>query len=119
MDLAEEEVEVTGDENRLRQVVVNLLANARVHTPPGTTVTTELLTESGNAVIRVIDDGPGIPARLQSQLFQRFTRGDSARSRQHGSTGLGLSITQAIVEAHNGAISVHSEPGRTLFTVQV
>ncbi|WP_207456535.1 sensor histidine kinase [Herbiconiux sp. SYSU D00978] len=119
MDLADAEVEVTGDENRLRQVVVNLLGNARVHTPPGTNVTTELSTEADAAVIRVLDDGPGIAPELQAQLFQRFTRGDSARSHDHGSTGLGLSITQAIVEAHDGTVAVQSEPGRTVFTVRV
>jgi two-component system OmpR family sensor kinase len=119
LDLPDEPVEVLGDAPRLHQVLMNLLANARVHTPEGTTVTAGLRadTEHGRAVITVADDGPGIPAELQSTLFERFARGDSSRNRATGSTGLGLAIVQAVVQAHGGEVTVASEPGRTVFTV--
>jgi two-component system OmpR family sensor kinase len=70
-------------------------------------------------VIRVLDDGPGIPAMLQSEVFERFARADTGRSRQNGSTGLGLAIVSAVVRAHDGVIAVHSVPGRTEFTVRL
>lgn len=101
---------VVGDEARLRQVFTNLLGNARVHTPPGTTVTLSVRPERERVVVVVSDDGPGIPASLASSLFQRFSRGDSARNRDGGSTGLGLAIAQAIVAAHGGEITVRSAP---------
>ncbi|WP_308465988.1 sensor histidine kinase [Rathayibacter soli] len=110
-------VEVIGDEPRLHQVVVNLLANARVHTPAGTAITATLATDGAHAVMTVLDDGPGIPEALQPVLFERFARGDSSRSRETGSTGLGLAIVQAVVAAQGGTVSVESKPGRTAFTV--
>jgi len=118
IDLPEEPVTVTGDEARLHQVLANLLANARIHTPSGTTVTTSL-TESpdGAVVLTVADDGPGIPEWLQPEVFERFARGDSSRSRREGSTGLGLAIVAAVVRAHGGTIEVHSVPGDTRFEV--
>jgi two-component system OmpR family sensor kinase len=101
-------------------VLANLLANARTHTPPGTSVTTSLVGEgSGGAVLTVADDGPGIPAWLQPEIFERFARGDSSRSRRGGSTGLGLAIVAAVVRAHNGTIDVHSVPGETKFVVKL
>jgi len=118
LDLPDEPVVVTGDEARLHQVLANLLANARTHTPPGTSVTTSLTrTDSGGAVLTVADDGPGIPEWLQPEIFQRFARGDSSRSRRGGSTGLGLAIVAAVVKAHRGSIDVRSGPGATVFTV--
>lgn len=114
-----EDVVVDGDEDRLRQVLANLLANARTHTPRGTTVEIGLECDGAEAVVTVADDGPGIPPELRETLFERFVRGDSSRSRQAGSTGLGLSIAQAIVTAHGGSISVDSEPGRTVFEVRL
>ncbi len=118
LDLPEEPVEVTGDAPRLHQVVANLLANARIHTPPGTTVTVALASDPENARITVTDDGPGIPESLQSTLFERFARGDTSRSRgSGGSTGLGLAIVRAVVTAHRGNITVESRPGLTRFTV--
>ncbi|MER7459626.1 HAMP domain-containing sensor histidine kinase [Micromonospora sp. NPDC126480] len=119
LDLPEDVVRVPGDPARLHQVLANLLANARVHTPAGTTVTTSLAAEPDRAVLRVADDGPGIPADLQPEVFERFARGDSSRSRAHGSTGLGLAIVAAVVEAHHGTVSVESRPGRTVFTVRL
>ncbi|OOD80768.1 two-component sensor histidine kinase, partial [Mycobacterium tuberculosis] len=104
-------VVIPGDAARLHQVVTNLLANARVHTGPGTIVTTRLSTGPTHVVLQVIDNGPGIPAALQSEVFERFARGDTSRSRQAGSTGLGLAIVSAVVKAHNGTITVSSSPG--------
>lgn len=111
--------EVIGDEARLRQVVINLLANARRHTPPGTIVTAGLAREGDDVLVSVTDDGPGIPAEFIPRLFERFTRGDAARTRTEGSTGLGLSIVDAVVTAHAGRVHVESEPGRTRFTVRL
>jgi two-component system OmpR family sensor kinase len=67
----------------------------------------------------VTDDGPGIPRELQASLFERFVRGDGSRARSTGGTGLGLAIAQAIVSAHQGAVWVESEPGRTVFGVRL
>lgn len=112
-------VVVTGDANRLRQVLANLLANARVHTPAGTVVTVALARDGDDAVIEVADDGPGIPDALQPVLFERFARGDSSRSRGTGSTGLGLAIVAAVVEAHGGSVAVESRAGATAFRVRL
>ncbi|MGI9823088.1 sensor histidine kinase [Agromyces sp. Marseille-Q5079] len=111
--------DVVGDEPRLRQVVTNLLANARVHTPEGTHVVASLERDGDEVVLRVADDGPGIPPELVGSLFERFARGDSSRSRRAGSTGLGLAIVRAVVEAHHGEVDVASEPGATVFTVRL
>ncbi|TDB70647.1 cell wall metabolism sensor histidine kinase WalK [Micromonospora sp. KC723] len=119
LDLPDQALEVPGDAVRLHQVVANLLANARVHTPPGTTVTTRLAAVGDGVEVSVVDDGPGIPPRLQGEVFERFARADSSRSREHGSTGLGLAIVAAVVEAHHGAVRVESRPGRTAFTVRL
>ncbi len=119
VDLPEVGVLVPGDGARLHQVLANLLANARAHTPGGTTATARLRAEEGWAVLQVEDDGPGIPPELVTQVFERFARGDSSRSRQAGSTGLGLAIVSAVVGAHGGAVSVTSRPGSTVFTVRL
>jgi two-component system OmpR family sensor kinase len=111
---------VVGDEARLHQVLANLLANARTHTPPGTSVTTALaVDEDGGAILTMTDDGPGIPVWLQPEIFERFARGDSSRSRREGSTGLGLAIVAAVVRAHYGTIDVHSVAGKTEFVVKL
>jgi two-component system OmpR family sensor kinase len=119
LDLPEEPVVVSGDAARLHQVVTNLLANARVHTGPGTVVTTRLGSDSTYAVLSVLDNGPGIPEHLQSEVFERFARGDTSRSRKGGSTGLGLAIVSAVVKAHDGTITLDSAPGHTDFTVRL
>ncbi|HWH97710.1 MAG TPA: ATP-binding protein [Pseudolysinimonas sp.] len=119
VETGEDAVLVTGDANRLHQVVANLLANARIHTPAGTAVTVSLETEGKDAVLTVADDGPGIPVDLQAVLFERFARGDGSRSRATGSTGLGLAIVAAVVEAHRGSIAVESNPGVTRFVVRL
>ena len=119
LDLPEEPVTTVGDAARLHQVLANLLANARTHTPAGTTVWCGLRTEPGRSIVTVTDNGPGIPADLQPEIFNRFVRGDSSRSRAAGSTGLGLAIVSAVVAAHGGSVSVTSQPGRTTFTVEL
>lgn len=117
LDGPAEPVVVPGDEARLHQVLANLLANARVHTPPGTAVTLSLRADREAAVVRVTDDGPGIPDELQSEVFERFVRGDTSRT--GGSTGLGLAIAAAVVRAHGGTLALQSVPGRTDFTVRL
>ncbi|MEN2740134.1 ATP-binding protein [Microbacterium sp. X-17] len=119
LDVGEEPVVIAGDESRLHQVVANLLANARTHTPAGTTVTVSVAQEDKEAILRVEDDGPGIDPAIADELFERFSRADRSRARQTGGTGLGLSIARAIVEAHHGTIDVESKPGRTVFTVRL
>ncbi len=117
LDLPDAPATVSADPARLQQVLVNLLGNARNHTPPGTTVTARVRGSGGWLCVDVEDDGPGIPAALLPHVFERFARGDSARSRATGSTGLGLAIVQAVTTAHGGGVTVDSAPGRTVFTV--
>ncbi|WP_405779008.1 sensor histidine kinase [Streptomyces sp. NBC_00859] len=119
LELPDDPVVVPADGARLHQVLVNLLANARTHTRPGTTVTARVRRDAGWVVLVVLDDGPGIPADLLPHVFERFARGDASRSRHAGSTGLGLAIVQAVVVAHSGAVSVRSAPGRTEFEVRL
>ncbi|MFJ2645917.1 sensor histidine kinase [Streptomyces sp. NPDC087420] len=128
---------VLADGSRLHQVLVNLLANARTHTPPGTTVTARVRREDAEdaerggtgavggvsvgpwVVLEVEDNGPGVPPSLLPHVFERFARGDASRSRAAGSTGLGLAIVQAVVTAHGGTVDVRSVPGRTVFAVRL
>ena len=117
LDLPPEPVEVRGDAARLHQVVANLLANARSHTPDGTRVTTSVRSEGDWVRVAVHDDGPGVPAALQPNVFERFARGDGARNRAGGSTGLGLSIVAAVSKAHGGNVELASRPGDTTFSV--
>ncbi|MGW2020520.1 sensor histidine kinase [Streptomyces decoyicus] len=124
LELPDEPAWVYGDGGRLHQILVNLLANARTHTPEGTTVTARVRPAcpragraTGAVQLEVQDDGPGIPAALLPHVFERFARGDASRSRAAGSTGLGLAIVEAVVAAHGGTVAVDSVPGRTVFTV--
>jgi two-component system, OmpR family, sensor kinase len=117
--LPEEPVTVPGDTSRLAQVLANLLANARAHTPKGTAVTVALAVEPMGARMDVVDDGPGIAPELLPHVFERFARGSTSRSRANGSTGLGLAIVDAVVAAHGGSVRVASAPGRTAFTVHL
>ncbi|QKJ19022.1 sensor histidine kinase [Microbacterium hominis] len=119
LDLPEEPVIIAGDGSRVTQVLANLLANARTHTPAGTTVTVGVRHDDGAAVVSVHDDGPGVDPALRDELFERFARADRSRARKTGGTGLGLSIARAIVDAHGGTIGVESEPGDTTFTVRL
>ncbi|MGW6731997.1 ATP-binding protein [Streptomyces sp. NPDC055013] len=119
LDLPDEPALVSADAARLQQVLVNLLGNARNHTPPGTTVTARVQRRGPWLCVDVEDNGQGIPSDLLPHVFERFARGDSARSRATGSTGLGLAIVQAVATAHGGAVTVDSVPGRTVFTVHL
>ncbi len=103
-------VEVTGDKDRLRQVIDNLLANVRAHTPQGTTTTVRVDRVEDQAEIEVRDSGPGMPDEEAPRVFERFYRVDPARSRRSGGSGLGLSIVAAIVAAHGGTVSARSAP---------
>ncbi|WP_199810708.1 cell wall metabolism sensor histidine kinase WalK [Streptomyces rimosus] len=143
LELPGDPVCVRADADRLHQVLVNLLANARTHTPEGTTVVARLRHEppvpgAGRFVrLEVRDDGPGVPPGLLPHVFERFARGDASRARTGtgaggaggadgsagrrtgGSTGLGLAIVQAVVTAHGGTARVESAPGRTVFSVRL
>ena len=109
--VADDSVVVSGDADRLRQVCANLLANALVHTPPGTPVEVRLHRDGPAAVLEVADHGPGLPPELVARVFERFVRADPARTRATGGSGLGLAIVAAVVEAHGGRAEVDSEPG--------
>jgi two-component system OmpR family sensor kinase len=122
LDLPDEPLVVRGDEHRLHQVVGNLLSNARIHTPAGTSVVVRLSADrrAGHQVLlSVSDNGPGIPAEQQVNVFERFARGDDSRSRAHGSTGLGLAIARAVVKAHGGSLTLISDKGGTEFRISL
>jgi two-component system, OmpR family, sensor kinase len=104
--------EVVGDEMRLRQVLTNLLANARVHTPPGTPVGVRVAAVGEDVALEVRDEGPGIPPEDLDRIFERFFRADPSRARASGGNGLGLSIVAAIVAAHGGRVEAESAVGR-------
>lgn len=110
---------VLGDRVRLQQLIANLLGNARVHTPEGTTVTTSVGSSNGAVELVVSDDGPGIPDEVMPNLFGRFVRADKGRSREMGCSGLGLAIVSSIVEAHRGMVTCESRPGCTTFRVRL
>jgi two-component system OmpR family sensor kinase len=104
-------VTVTGDGERLRQVIDNLLANVRAHTPTEASAVVRVRQERDAAVLEVADSGPGLSPEQAAHVFERFYRGDPSRSRDHGGAGLGLAIVAAIVEAHDGTVAVESAPG--------
>jgi two-component system OmpR family sensor kinase len=117
--IADGPVSVIGDGGRLRQVVDNLLDNARVHAP-GSSVHITVSREEQHAVLLVEDEGPGIDPDVAARVFERFTRGDPSRSRGTGGSGLGLSIVAAIVEAHEGSVTAGSgSDGGTVVTVRL
>ncbi|QCR43989.1 two-component sensor histidine kinase [Curtobacterium sp. SGAir0471] len=119
VDVPDEPVVVPGDAARLHQVVVNLVTNARTHTPDGTHITVGLAPVADGVDLTVRDDGQGIDPEFLPKLFERFARADSSRSRSAGSTGLGLAIVDAVVQAHGGRVAVASVPGDTVFTVHL
>jgi two-component system, OmpR family, sensor kinase len=108
---ADEPVEVTGDRMRLREILDNLLANVRTHTPPGTPTTVRVRREDGEAVLEVADQGPGLDAKDAARVFERFYRADPSRARDRGGTGLGLAVVAALVEAHGGRVELDTTPG--------
>ncbi|MFJ9665345.1 sensor histidine kinase [Streptomyces sp. NPDC101219] len=107
------------DPDRIRQVLDNLLTNAAVHTPPGTPVSVTVRTGPGEVLIRVADEGPGIPEEHRERVFDRFYRVDRARSRDRGGSGLGLSVARSLVGAHGGTVELAGGPGGTVFTVRL
>jgi two-component system OmpR family sensor kinase len=125
LDVPSEPVVVDGDEHALQQVVVNLLANARIHTSVGTTVTARLtVCAEGPADepfvrLSVIDDGPGIPSGIQDRIFDRFVHFGRAQERDSSNTGLGLSIVSAIATAHRGSVRLRTDDGLTAFEIDL
>ncbi|AZI58779.1 sensor histidine kinase [Nakamurella antarctica] len=127
LDLPATPVITVGDSAGLHQVLANLLSNAATHTPPGCTVTVTLAADGNHcaagtlaaATLTVSDDGPGIAPEVLPDLFHRFVRSGTARSRAAGSTGLGLAIVAAVVRAHGGTVAVNTRPGSTDFTVHL
>jgi two-component system, OmpR family, sensor kinase len=116
--VAPEPITILGDPDRLQQLMLVLLDNALLHTPPAGTVTLSVGQSSDVATIAVADTGSGIAPEHLPHLFDRFYRADTARARESGGTGLGLAIARAIAESHHGKISVASEVGKgTTFTV--
>lgn len=116
----DEPVLIYGDRDRLHQLLSNLLTNARVHTPAGTTVKASIAVGADGFIdLSVVDNGPGIDPNLVPQLFERFVRADTSRSHEMGSTGLGLSIVASIAEAHHGSVSAESRSGQTVFRVKL
>ncbi|MFF3913658.1 sensor histidine kinase [Streptomyces sp. NPDC001852] len=121
LDLPEDPVTVPGDAHRLQQVLANLLANARSHTPVDTKVTVTLEADADAALLSVHDDGPGVPEEVQPGVFERFTRAEHRRptGASGSGAGLGLSIVAAVAEAHGGSVKLESGPGSTTFTVRL
>lgn len=117
LELPEDPVWVRATPTGLGHVLSNLVTNARVHTPEGSTVTVGARLEGHRVLLTVSDDGPGIPDGLE--VFERFVRGDTARTResQTGSSGLGLAIVATLTEAMGGTIAFESRPGHTVFTL--
>ena len=111
IELRAERAVVVGDRVRLRQIVDNLLANVRAHTPAGTPVSVSLTRVNGSAEIAVSDSGPGLDDEHLEHVFERFYRADASRARASGGVGLGLAIVAAVAEAHGGSVSASSEPG--------
>ena len=112
-DKSDEEIYALGDNDRIHQVVANLLANARTHTPAGTKIDVSVFQSEDGVRIRIADDGPGLSEKDQAQIFERFYRADPSRVRTGGEgTGLGLSIVEAVMRAHAGEVSVESELGK-------
>ena len=103
---------VMGDEALLRQILANLVANARVHTDPDTPITVRVRDEGASVVLEVADQGPGMAPEVASHAFERFFRADPARTRHRGGSGLGLSIVAGTVAAHGGTVAIETAPGQ-------
>ena len=115
-----DEVQITGNRSRLKQVVVNLLDNAIKYTPDGGHIEVRVARRNGVAILNICDNGIGIPAEALPRIFERFFRVDKARSRESGGAGLGLSIVKSICTAHDGRVEVESREGNgACFTVEL
>ena len=110
--LAGDPVIVYADEERLRQVIDNLIGNAVAHTPPHSPVTVSVTAADGIGEMVVADRGPGLTEQQAARVFERFYRTDGARTRARGGTGLGLSIAASLAAAHGGGITVDTQPGQ-------
>jgi len=110
----DEDTVVLADEQRVVQIIRNLVENALVHTPPRTHVRLRAERDDGRVLIAVEDDGPGIPSEQRTQIFERFYRGDGT---QASGSGLGLAIALELAEAMGGTLELESRPGRTVFSV--
>ena len=118
IELDAEPAVVAGDRDRLRQIVDNLLANVRAHTPPGTPASVSVRRRNGSAEVAVADTGPGLHEEQLAHVFERFYRADPSRTRSSGGVGLGLAIVAAVAEAHGGTVSARSQPGEgTTFAI--
>jgi two-component system OmpR family sensor kinase len=111
-------VGVNGDASRLRQVLDNVLANVRTHTPSGTSTEVDVHIQRDRAVVVISDDGPGMATEQAAHIFERFYRADPSRSRSSGGAGLGMAIVHALVTVHGGTIAVRTAPGHG-FTVTI
>jgi signal transduction histidine kinase len=119
-DLPETLPAVSIDAHRIKQVLLNLLENATVHTERGGSITVTAKEQGKTVHVSVADTGEGIPAEEQSLIFERFYRVDRSRTRKTGGSGLGLTIAKRLVEAHGGTIKVESQPGKgSTFTFTV
>ena len=112
---------VEGNPDELHRLVLNLLDNAARHTPPGARIELRLRSEAGEAVLEVADDGPGIPAALRDQIFDRFVRGEGPADTAVGAgSGLGLAIVRAVAASHGGSVEVgESSSGGALFRIRL
>jgi len=108
LEVPDGDVTITGDEDRLRQVVANLVGNALVHTDPLDPITIRVTSNDQSVVLEIEDEGPGMPTEVADRGTERFYRADPARSRHRGGSGLGLSIVDATVAAHGGTVEIDS-----------
>lgn len=103
-----------------QQVIYNIVENGIKYTPDGGKVRVTLVRDGRDAILKITDNGVGIPREDLAHIFERFYRVDKARSRDTAVTGLGLSIVQQIIRLHGGNIDVQSEPGKgTTFTIEL
>jgi two-component system OmpR family sensor kinase len=120
IEVALEPTLVAGDRDRLRQVIDNLLANVRAHTPLEAPLQVTLERNGSSAILTVADSGPGLDDEKLAHIFERFYRADPSRARSSGGAGLGLAIVSAVVEAHRGEVEVESVPGEgTTFRIRL
>jgi two-component system phosphate regulon sensor histidine kinase PhoR len=120
VDVAPEAAAVLGDGVKLHDILRNLLENASNYSPEGSAITLAATREDGHVLLRVLDEGPGIPEAHLERIFERFYRVDKARSRETGGTGLGLSIVKHLVDLHGGVVWAANRPGGgAVFTVRL
>lgn len=117
LQLCSEEAEVRADPDRVIQILVNLLSNAVKYSPPGESVVTRVLPSGTGWAVEVEDHGPGIPAAFQPRVFQEFSQAGGPH--QQPGSGLGLSISRSFAQSMGGAMAFESEPGRTVFRLEL